>query len=302
MKTYTKFKEYIWLVNTIHEAKSITLAEINRKWVLTEMSEGEKMPRTTFYRHKCAIEDIFGIIIDCDKKNGNKYFINNDEVLDEETVQNWMISTLSVGNLVEESQSLHHRILLEHTPSGGEKLRQVLKAMKESRCLMITYRRYSAPAGSSFTIEPYCVKLFSQRWYLLGKLSNGFLATFSFDRIESIDLLDLTFELPEDFDAAFYFKDSYGIVVDNKAKLERIVLRAHGLEKYYLRDLPLHPSQQEINTKEEYADFELRLRPTTEFKAALLSRGQWIEVLEPQTLADEIVEWHQKSIERYQKK
>ena len=139
MTTYSKFKEYIWLVNTIRQARAITLAEINERWLDTEMSEGVEMARTTFYRHKCAIEDIFGIIIDCDKKNGNRYFIGNEEVLREDSVQNWMLSTLSVGNMVEESQSLHNRILLEHVPSGGEKLQQVIKAMKESRMICLTY-------------------------------------------------------------------------------------------------------------------------------------------------------------------
>ena len=52
MTTYTKFKEYIWLVNTICHAKAITLADINRKWLQTEMSEGLPISRTTFYRHK----------------------------------------------------------------------------------------------------------------------------------------------------------------------------------------------------------------------------------------------------------
>ena len=40
MTTYTKFKEYIWLVNTIYHAKAITFADINRKWLQTDMSEG----------------------------------------------------------------------------------------------------------------------------------------------------------------------------------------------------------------------------------------------------------------------
>ena len=48
MKTYTKFKEYIWLVNTIYHAKAITFAEINERWLKTDMSEGVEMARTTF--------------------------------------------------------------------------------------------------------------------------------------------------------------------------------------------------------------------------------------------------------------
>lgn len=179
MTTYTKFKEYIWLVNTIYDAGEITLSEINEKWLQTEISEGVPLSRTTFFRHKCAIEDIFGIYIDCDRKNGNKYYIGNKEVLREDSVQNWMLSTLSVSNMLEESQSLQHRILLENIPSGDDKLQLVINAMKENRQVMMTYRRYGSPASNSFTLSPYCIKLFHQRWYLLGCLSNGYLATFS---------------------------------------------------------------------------------------------------------------------------
>ena len=221
MKTYTLFKEYTWLVNTIHQAGRITLAEINRRWLLTEMSEGVEIARSTFFRHKCAIEDIFGIYIECDKKNGNKYYIGNEHVLREDTVQNWMLSTLSVGNMVSESQSLHQRILLEHVPSGGERLRKVIKAMKENCQLHITYRRYSASASKDFTIDPYCMKLFRQRWYLLGRLTNGYLSTFSLDRVEDIKQLDSKFIVPDDFDGAAYFQDSFGMLTDDKMAVER---------------------------------------------------------------------------------
>lgn len=302
MTTYTKFKEYIWLVNTIYQAKAITLAEINRRWVQTEMSEGIEMARTTFYRHKNAIEDIFGIYIDCDKKNDNKYFIGNEQVLSEDSIQNWMLSTLSVSNVVSESQSLHRRIILENVPSGGKLLQQVIDAMKSEYLISITYRRYGAESHSVFTLAPYCVKLFHQRWYLLGKFQeSGKLGVFAFDRIADVKVEQEKFTIDENFDAANYFCDSYGIVVDNSMEVQRIVLRAYGAEPYYLRDLPMHHSQRVINATEEYTDFELKLRPTADFKAQLLSRGQWVEVLEPQSLADEIIEWHKDAINRYKK-
>ena len=301
MKVYTKFKEYIWLVKTIYKEKTITLADINERWLQTDMSEGIPLSRTTFHRHRIAIEEIFGLYIDCDKKNGNKYFIVNDHVLDEDSVQNWMLSTLSVNNVVSECKSLHNRILLENVPSGGDMLKQVIMAMKESRQLSIIYHRYSAPNSKIYTIDPYCMKLFRQRWYLLGKLSNGYLSTFSLDRIEEVHFLDTKYKVPQDFDGAEYFHNSYGMLTDDNMAVERIVIRAYGYEPYYLRDLPLHHSQREIVTTEEYTDFELQLKPTSDFKAKLLSRGQWIEVLEPQSLADEIVEWHQNAIDRYKK-
>ena len=208
MTTPTLFKEYIWLVKTIFNAKYISLSDLNNRWIETEMSGGVEMSRTTFYRHKCAIEDMFGIYIECDRKNGNKYYIGNEEVLREESVQNWMLSTLSVSNMLGESQSLHQRILLENIPSGDEKLQVVINAMKENKQVMVTYRRYGSVASNSFTLSPYCIKLFHQRWYLLGHLSNGFLATFSFDRMEDVKILTTKFKLPKDFDASDFFRVS----------------------------------------------------------------------------------------------
>lgn len=75
MTTYTKFKEYVWLVNTIYQAREITLSEINEKWLRTEMSAGVVLSRTTFHRHRIVIEEIFSLYIECDKKKGNRYYI-----------------------------------------------------------------------------------------------------------------------------------------------------------------------------------------------------------------------------------
>ena len=302
MTTPGQFKEFIWLVNTIYKAKKISLNAINERWLKTEMSEGVEMNRTTFYRHRNAIEDIFGINIDCDRKAGNKYFIANREVLREDSVQNWMLTTLSVSNLLSESKSLNDRILLETVPSGGEKLELVIKAMKESRKLSFSYQKYGKQVlDPDREVSPYCVKLFRQRWYVLGPIANGEMRLFSLDRMGEVMLRKEKFKMDKNFDAIAYFSESYGVMVDNRVKTERIVLRAYGLEPYYLRDLPLHHSQREIQTTDEYCDFELRLKPTSDFKGKLLQRGEWIEVLEPQSLIDDIIDLHQRSINRYKK-
>lgn len=295
------FREYIWLVNTIYKARKISLSEINEKWIETDYSGGVEFSRTTFHRHKIAIEDMFGIYIECDRKNGFKYYIGNEYVLQENSVQNWMLSTLSVSSLLAESMSLNERILLENVPSGGEKLKMVIKAMKESKKISITYRRYGGHATRTFDLEPYCIKLFGQRWYLLGRFADRGFATFSLDRMLEIKMSDENFKFDKDFDAASYFSDCFGVMLDENSKPERVKIRAYGYEPYYLRDLPLHHSQREIHSTEEYSDFELRLKITSDFKAKLLSRGEWIEILEPKTLAEEIIEWHQKAIDRYKK-
>ena len=295
------FREYIWLVNTIYKARKISLSEINDKWIETDYSGGVEFSRTTFHRHKIAIEDMFGIYIECDRKNGFKYYIGNEYVLQENSVQNWMLSTLSVSSLLAESMSLNERILLENIPSGDEKLKMLIKAMKESKKISITYRRYGGHATRTFELEPYCLKLFGQRWYLLGRFVDRGMATFSIDRMLEIKISNVKFKIDEDFDAASYFSDCFGVMLDENSKPEKVLIRAYGFEPYYLRDLPLHHSQREIQSTEEYSDFELRLKITSDFKSKLLSRGEWIEILEPKALADEIIEWHQKAIDRYKK-
>lgn len=302
MTTPGQFKEYIWLVNTIYKARKISLKDINEQWLQTEMSEGVEINRTTFYRHRCAIEDIFGVYIDCDRKAGNKYFIGNREVLHEDSVQNWMLTTLSVSNLLSESMSLNDRILLESVPSGGGMLETVIKAMKESRKLSFSYQKYGKQQpDADREVSPYCVKFFRQRWYVLGPIANGEMRLFSLDRMGDVTLQKEKFKMDKNFDAIAYFSESYGVMVDHRVSTERIVLRAYGLEPYYLRDLPLHHSQREIRTTDEYCDFELRLKPTSDFKGKLLQRAEWIEVLEPQSLIDDIIALHQRSINRYKK-
>ena len=301
MKTPSLFKKYIWLVNTIYHAKAITFAEINERWVRTEMSEGVDMARATFNRHKDAIEDIFGLIIDCDRRNDYKYFIANDEVLKEDSVQNWMLSTLSVNNVLSESLSLQNRILLEASSSGGEYLPQMIEAMKKNVRVKVCYQRYGTDESKLLDFEPYCIKLFNRRWYILGHFhrdatkereADDYFGMFAFDRIRNLELTNVKFQIDSNFDAATYFSENFGVLVHDGTSMERIVIRAYGQERYYLRDLPIHHSQKIIEEGEDYSDFELNLRPTIDLTRHLLGLGSTVQVLSPDWLADEVHEMH----------
>ena len=309
MKTATIFKEYIWLVDTIHKAGRITFAEIQEKWLRSDMSEGVELARSTFNRHKDAIQDMFGIYIECDRQNGYKYYIGNDEVLRDDSVQNWILSTLSVSNVISESLSLQNRILLQSVPAEDGYLGMVIDAMKKSVRIAVDYRKYGTDNPNHLNFEPYCLKLFKQRWYILGhfhrdateeKPEADYFGVFSFDRILRMELTDIKFRIDPDFDAQEYFNECYGVLVGDDTRPERIVIRAYGYERYYLRDLPIHKSQYEIGQGENFADCEFYLRPTIDFSGHLLSRGSLIKVLQPQWLADEIHDMHQEAAAMYE--
>ena len=547
MKASILFKQYVWLVDTIQRRKRITLAELNERWLCTELSEGRPLSRTTFNRHRSEVEEIFGIIIGCDADN--RYYIVSSDVLHTDSVQQWMLNTLTVSNIVGEARNLHDRILLESIPTEGEMLRQIVEAMQRGVLINITYRRYGATTDASWTIAPYCIKLFRRRWYLVGTIrSTGFQPvthgstgtllvnlgdsgtlpvspikdwhrrfhsvphrenkalqgitfrlydslpkevieeiklkldikkddpssnsmqyqrlrqkiaeyedagygqcflrderiaaimqdtlkhfdgeryqlicwcimpnhvhvlievnegwslsrimhgwrsytakeanrilgrtgrfwmeeyydryirddnhlqktinyilnnpanagldewpwvgergtgsqpvlqagglyprstgsqsvlqarglcprdgqasglypiTLSFDRITSLVLTDEPFAVDPDFDAEAFFSEYFGVMTDDRIPLQRIVLRAFGNERYALRDLPLHPSQQLVEDKGEYVDFELFLRPTSDFLAHILSRGRWVKVISPENIAQRISDMHRESL------
>ena len=303
MKSYALFQQYIWLVNTIHKYRKLTLDEINQHWLDTDMSEGLPIARSTFNRHRDAILDMFGVIIECDKKDGFRYYIYNSEVLEEDTIQNWMLSTLSVNSILSESKGVSERILLEQIPSNGNNLNKIIDAMKRSVRIEVGYRKYgSSESTSTMTLEPYFVKLFNKRWYVLVKFPEpaGKLFTLALDRIVSLEVLEEKYVYDKDFDPAGWFRNCYGIVRDYDVPVEKVVIRAFGKEANYLRDLPLHHSQKEIAREGEFSDFELILSPTADFWTPLMARGATIKILQPQWLADEIKRLHLEAAKLYE--
>ncbi len=308
MRIPDKFKEYAWLVNTIHRARRITMNEINNKWLATDMSEGVGFANATFHRHKAAIQSIFGIIVECDRST-NEYYIANPQVLREDSIQNWLLSTLSVSNIISESLSLQDRILLQPVPYEGEHLKMVIEAMKKNVKIEVDYQKYEAATPRHLVFEPYCIKLFKQRWYILGHFHHeataskpelDYFGMFSLDRIINMSITNQKFRLPRDFDAKEYFANSFGVLVDDGSVVERIVLRAYDNERHYLHDLPLHKSQREIGHGDNYTDFELFMRPSIDFSAHILSRATQLEVLSPEWLAIEIHNMHLESALMYE--
>ena len=311
MRVPALFKEYIWLVNTIRKAgdDGITFAEINEKWLETELSEGVELARSTFNRHKNSIEDIFGLIIDCNRLNGYRYFISNEEVLGEDSIQNWMLNTLTVNNIIGEALTLQDRILLQPAPVEGDYLKMVIEAMKKSIKLAVDYRKYGDDEPRHLTFEPYCIKLFKQRWYILGHFHRNAIAdrpevdyfgVFSFDRILNMSLTDDKFQIDPSFNAQAYFEECFGVLVNDDTVAQRIVIRVFGDERFYVRDLPIHKSQRVIGQGEDYTDFELFMRPTIDLSTHFVSRSFLIKVLEPQWLADEIHHMHMQAVLMYE--
>lgn len=299
MRNIDTFRQYIWLVNTIRRARKISYDDINKLWLANDLNDGRPLSRTTFYRIRQAIDDMFGIRIECN--NQHQYFIANPEALRDNSTQNWMLRTLTVNNILLDGLSIKDQLLLEYVPAGLEHLETIINAIKCHHTLQMGYQKFTDSEPYTTSIEPYCLKLFHQRWYLLGKSERkkGDLGIFALDRMTELSETDHCFKMDPAFDAETYFQDYFGVIPDQTVKAECIVLRAYSPMDNYLRTLPLHLSQKEIATEKQSALFEYHVAPTHDFIQAILKEGHELEVIEPKSLRKTIHNELMKAIERY---
>ena len=297
----TQLQKYTWLIDTINRAGKISHKELSDRWERNkDLSDCKPLHRATFNRWKDAIFSQFGIIISCQKVGGYLYYIENPEDIGEDRLKKWMLDSFAVGNIIGENLSLKNRIVVDEIPSGRDHLTTILEAMKENHVMQITYHPFTKGKSYTFPIEPYCVKFFENRWYVVAhNVDYDDIRIYGLDRIECAETLDGTFRLPDDFDAEQYFMNNYGIVVFNNVKPERIVIRANEDHKHYLKSLPLHHSQRLIEDCGEYADFELYLAPTYDFVMKLLHSGAMVEVISPATLRKTMKGWVTDMYELY---
>ena len=295
--------KYVWLVETIYRAKYISLEEINRRWLDDDISEGVEIPRRTFHTWLNEAEEMFGLVIRCERKGGYHYYIENAEEIRQGGLRNWLLNTISTSNLLMENRQLKDRILLEEVLSVKDHLSPILAAMKTDATLLITYQSYRRDESSTFELEPYCVKLFKQRWYLVGRSPYyNQVRIYALDRIISLEATEKKFKMPKKFNPTAFFENFYGIIAREHAKVETVRLKASAEQTNYLRSLPLHHSQKEVEKGETYSIFELRLCPEFDFQQEILAQTPAIEVLEPQWLREEIAEKVRVMWEKYQSK
>ena len=281
--------KYVWLVETIYNAKYISFEEINRRWLDDDISEGLEIPKRTFHTWIHEVEEMFGLVIQCQRVGGYLYYIENAEEIRRGGLRNWLLNTISTSNLLMENRQLKDRILLEEVPSEKDHLSPILAAMRTDTMLRITYQSYWREESSTFELEPYCVKLFKQRWYLVGRSPHiDQVRIYALDRILSLETTEKKFKMSEKFNQKAFFEDFYGIIAHENAKVETVRLKVSAEQSNYSRSLPLHPSQKEVEKGEGYSIFELRLCPEFDFQQELLRNGQEVEVLEPFWLRQEI--------------
>jgi hypothetical protein len=287
------FKSYIWLLETLQSRGSLTLAEIKRLWMRSSVNdEGKELATRTFSNHIASIGDIFGIYIVCDRRD-NTYSIENNEDMDGEGIRAWMLDALSLNSLLNESAGMKDRIFFENVPSSHQFLTTIIQAIRDNRKLKVRYQGYRMDQERTFELDPYFIREFKRRWYLYGHKDydkDTKPHMYALDRMMEVEILPDTFKLPEGLDAKAWFESLYGVRKYDDMKPQQVLLKVYGKQVRYFRSLPLHSSQEEIETHKGYSIFAYDLAPDYDFKQDILSFGDTVEVLEPLSLRNSIIE------------
>lgn len=291
--------KYIWLVNTFVRAgeRGLSLDDICRRW---ESRFGSSYSRRTFNNHRMNVEEIFGIRIDCNRST-NRYFIDcSDDVSDENEESAWLINTFTVNNMLSlGKERLRGRVSVEDIPSGHRFLTVIMDAMTECRELRISYRKYTSTETGQYTIHPYAVKEAGRRWYLIGYcVEREGLRVYGLDRVLDITETGRTFRMDKDFDVDEMFATSFGIYLP-EGPGKTITFRTGMKDASYLRDLPMHKSQEEIANDGNSVTFSIFVCPDKAMIMEFCKFGSRIEVLSPESVRKEVAEELRRASELY---
>lgn len=287
-KTYYK---YIWLLDLLLKSGPLTFKEICERW--KESIFDGKLAERSFYEHRDGIKEMFGVEIKCNRSKGNVYYVANPEVIEENKLTKWLLYKYSIPQDFATFNGMKDRILLEEIPFGTDYLDSIMDAMLRNVELEIDYQRYERDQEEhqqTFHIQPYALKVYNRRWYLLGYLKeHEGLRNIALDRILNLKVLKTNFDLPADFDARRYYANVVGIFVNDDLPPQKVIIRVYGVQAEYLRSTPLHKSQKETYYKRgEFSEFTYKLCVTPELVSQLLAMGENVEVLDPEELREEM--------------
>ena len=242
--------------------------------------------KRTFQREIKNILTIYNIEVIYDSFS-EKYMIVEDFSKPE---QKLLLEKIDLYSAFNAKISLSDKIDFEQNNSKGTQfLKEILQAIENKNPLKFSYQKFYESEIESRRLEPYLLKEYKSRWYVIGMDSQKeSLRTFSLDRVKELQVLDGKFQLPE-IEAKAHFENVLGIIGPNNSKAEKITITVTQFQAKYLKSLPWHHSQQLVSENETEASFTFYLVPTYDFEVQLLSLGSSLISIEPEDVKKKVL-------------
>ncbi len=299
----TKNGKCLWIVDTLLRSGGLSLRELNDRWKnssLCEKSDTVRFHERTFARYKDFIADEYNIDIEYSSVT-NKYHITNRDEVKHNALYTYLLSAFRVAEL--NTQALKHRdkLMLEPVPTGVEHLAAILQAIDKGYTVQFDYTSYYKPEPiRDWEVIPCFLRIFEGRWYLIAELTDhSSTRRLALERISGLRITGNRVEPSSDITPEEFYFDCYGIIREEERKPCLICLKADKQQCNYLRALPLHESQEETETTEEYSVFTYYLRPSFDLFQRILWMREKVEIIAPKNVREEMAEIVRKLAEIY---
>lgn len=292
------FRKYVWIVDTLTRYGKLTRQEISDLWMRASISDGRPIPERTFYHYRRAIEENFHIDILCNS-NG-EYYIANEDKGESRQLSNWLLDSYAVNDAMTGRNIDIERISVEDVPSAREYLPLVLDAISSNSMILFSYAGFNrSRLDKDILFAPYFVKRYKQRWYMVGlRDKTRDIRTYALDRVRKMNIVNRNFEMPADINPKDFFENIIGMT-QSKADPKLVKLKTTPSQAKYLRELPLHSSQQE-EIHDQYSIFTYQLKLNYELIQEILALGPDVVVEAPHELRMQVMDKLRKNLQNYE--
>jgi len=255
--------------------------------------------KRTFQRDLEDIRTIFNIDIQFDYSRKVYYIVEegapeyNDRILEAFDTFNALNITDRISNFIN---------FESRRPKGTENLYGMVHAIKNKFKISYTYYKFWNETPTERTVEPFALKEFKNRWYLIAKDDKDErVKIFALDRLSDLNISSRHFKSDDTYNVENHFKYCFGIITpdDLTDKPEEIILSLKPFQGKYIKSLPLHSTQKVLVDNDKELRISLTLHITFDFVMELISLAENLTVIQPESLKKEIKNKLTKTLENY---
>lgn len=255
--------------------------------------------KRTFQRDLDDIRSIFNIDVKFDFSR-KVYLIEEQENPD---YNDRILEAFDTFNALNITDSISNHIHFEsRKPRGTENLYGLIHAIKNKFKISYSYYTYWDETPIIRTVEPFALKEFKNRWYLIAKDDKDErIKTFALDRLSELEISSRHFKKDETYCVENHFKYCFGIITPNDLtdEPEEIILSLTAFQGKYIKSLPLHHTQKVIIDNEKELRIRLTLHVTFDFIMELVSLAENLTVIQPVSLKEEIINKLKETLANY---
>lgn len=291
---------YIHVLNKLRKAPA-TFKEIDEYLSQQSNLQDEKfnVSKRQFQRDLKDIASIFELEIVFDVSKG-VYRINEQELSEISRRRMEAFDTFNALRIGENTSDFIH--FENRKPLGTENLFGLIHAIKNRLKISFTYQKFWEQELTHRSVEPYALKEFKNRWYVLAKdHKDNNIKSFALDRLTNLAISNTSFKFPSDYNVEESYRYCFGIISPTDEAPLEIILSFDPIQGKYIKSLPLHNTQQILIDSSKELRIKLTLCVTYDLVMEILSYGQFVKVIQPASLLDEIRKAHNKAYKQYAK-